>query len=73
MVVAQVGSFAAGFEAARVAGVQQSSQTAAASATQRQGKEEAEEAGLRQTEVVEETSGNQAASSTGERRLDITV
>jgi hypothetical protein len=73
MVVAQVGSFAAGFEAARVAGVQQSSQSAAVSATQRQTSEEAEEAGLRKTEVVEESNSTDSASSAGERRLDITV
>lgn len=73
MVVAQVGAFAANFEAARISGVQQASQSANAAASQRQSNQAAEEAGLRQTEVVEETDENGAASSTGNRRLDITV
>lgn len=73
MVVAQVGAFAANFEAARVSGVQQASQSANASAAQRQNSQAAEEAGLRQTEVVEESDDTGAASSTSNRRLDITV
>lgn len=73
MVVAQVGAFAAGVEAARVAGVQQSAQAQGNTATQRQNSRVADEAGLRKTEVVEESAGSDAASGAGERRLDITI
>lgn len=73
MSVAQVGAFAAGFEAARVSGVQQASQSANAAASQRQNSQAADEAGLRQTEIVEETNEDSASGSTSNRRLDITV
>lgn len=73
MVVAQVGTFAAGIEAARVAGVQQSGQAQSATAAQRQSSAAANEAGLRKTEVVEETDRAEASKATGDRRLDITV
>lgn len=73
MVVAQVGAFAAGVEAARVAGVQQSAQAQATSASQRQNSDAADEAGLRKTEVVEETNRSDASNGASDRRLDITV
>ncbi len=73
MIVAQVGALAGGIEAARISGVQQAAQSASNTASQRQSSEVAEETGLRQTEVVEETKSADAASSTSNRRLDITV
>jgi len=73
MLVAQVGVLAAGVEAARIAGVQQSAQTASTNSTQRQSNQIAQEADLRKTEVVEESSETDAASSTSNRRLDIVV
>lgn len=73
MVVAQVGTFAAGIEAARVSGVQQSAQAQNTTASQRQSSAAADEAGLRKTEVVEETDRAEASSGASDRRLDITV
>jgi len=73
MSVTQIGAVAAGVEAARFAGVQQSGQAASASAVQRQNNRVAEEAELKKTEVVEESSERDPVSSAGERRLDITV
>lgn len=73
MSVTQIGAVAAGVEAARFSGVQQSGQTASASAVQRQNNRVAQEAELKKTEVVEESSERDAVSSTSERRLDITV
>ncbi|MBV5325533.1 MAG: hypothetical protein J0626_09880 [Rhodospirillaceae bacterium] len=57
MSITQIGSVAAGVEAARFAGVQQSGQAA----------------DLKKTEVVEESSERSSVSSTSDRRLDITV
>jgi hypothetical protein len=73
MAISQVGAVAAGVEAARFAGVQQSSQTASTSAVQRQNNRVAEEADLKKTEVVEESSERNGVSSTSDKRLDITV
>jgi hypothetical protein len=73
MSITQIGSVAAGVEAARFAGVQQSGQTAGTSAVQRQNNRVAEEADLKKTEVVEESSDRSSVSSTSDRRLDITV
>nr|WP_298684466.1 hypothetical protein [uncultured Dongia sp.] len=73
MSITQIGSVAAGVEAARFAGVQQSSQTASSTAVQRQNNRVAEETDLKKTEVVEESSDRAPASGAGERRLDITV
>ena len=73
MAISQVGAVAAGVEAARFAGVQQSSQSASTSAVQRQNNRVAEEADLKKTEVVEESSERNGVSSTSDRRLDITV
>jgi hypothetical protein len=73
MSITQIGAVAAGVEAARFAGVQQSGQTAGTNAVQRQNRQVADEAELKKTEVVEESSQRDPVSSTGERRLDITV
>lgn len=73
MAISQVGAVAAGVEAARFAGVQQSSQTATTSALQRQNNRVAEEADLKKTEVVEESSERNGVNATSDRRLDITV
>ncbi len=73
MSVTQIGSVAAGVEAARFAGVQQSGQTSSANAVQRQNNRVAAEAELKKTEVVEESSERSSVSSTSDRRLDITV
>lgn len=73
MAISQVGAVAAGVEAARFAGVQQSSQAASTTAVQRQNNRVAEEADLKKTEVVEESSERNGVSSTSDRRLDITV
>jgi hypothetical protein len=73
MSITQIGSVAAGVEAARFAGVQQSGQAAGANAVQRQNNRVAEEADLKKTEVVEESSERSSVSSTSDRRLDITV
>jgi len=73
MAISQVGAVAAGVEAARFAGVQQSSQNAGASSVQRQNNRVAEEADLKKTEVVEESSERGGVSGTSDKRLDITV
>jgi hypothetical protein len=73
MAISQVGAVAAGVEAARFAGVQQSSQSASASTVQRQNNRVAEEADLKKTEVVEGSSEGTGVSGTSDRRLDITV
>ena len=73
MAISQVGAVAAGVEAARFAGVQQSSQSAGTNAVQRQNNRVAEEADLKKTEVVEESTERNNVSSTSDRRLDITV
>ena len=73
MAISQVGAVAAGVEAARFAGVQQSSQSASTTAVQRQNNRVAEEADLKKTEVVEESSERNGVSATSDRRLDITV
>lgn len=73
MAISQVGAVAAGVEAARFAGVQQSSQNASANSAQRQNNRVAEEADLKKTEVVEESSERNGVSGTSDRRLDITV
>jgi hypothetical protein len=73
MSVTQIGSVAAGVEAARFAGVQQSSRSASSTAVQQQNNRAAEETDLKKTEVVEESSDRAPVSGAGERRLDITV
>lgn len=73
MSITQIGSVAAGVEAARFAGVQQSGQSASSNAVQRQNNRVAEEAELKKTEVVEESGERDPVSSTSDRRLDITV
>jgi hypothetical protein len=73
MSVTQIGAVAAGVEAARFSGVQQSGQVASTNAVQRQNNRVAEEADLKKTQVVEESSGNDPLNTTGARRLDITV
>ena len=73
MAIGQVGAVAAGIEAARYSGVQQSSQSANTSAVQRQNNRTAEEADLKKTEVVEESTERQGVSGASDRRLDITV
>ena len=73
MAIGQVGAVAAGIEAARFTGVQQSSQVASANATQRQTNRVAEEADLKKTEVVEGSSDTSDVSGTSAKRLDITV
>jgi hypothetical protein len=73
MAIGQVGAVAAGVEAARFAGIQQSSQAASANATQRQTNRTAEEADLKKTEVVEESGSASDVSGTSAKRLDITV
>jgi hypothetical protein len=73
MSITQIGQVAAGVEAARNAGVQQSGQTASSNAVQRENNRTAEEAGLKKTEVVEGSSERDSVSSSRERRLDITV
>ncbi|WP_374383647.1 hypothetical protein [Dongia sp.] len=73
MAIGQVGAVAAGIEAARYSGVQQSSQSASANAVQRQNNRTAEEADLKKTEVVEEAGESGDVSGTSAKRLDITV
>ncbi len=73
MPIGQVGAVAAGVEAARFAGIQQSSQSASTNAVQRQNSRTAEEADLKKTEVVEEAGQGGDVSGTSARRLDITV
>ncbi|WP_374651620.1 hypothetical protein [Dongia sp.] len=73
MAISQIGAVAAGVEAARFAGVQQSSQAASANAVQRQTNRAAEEADLKKTEVVEESNEANDVSGTSAKRLDITV
>jgi hypothetical protein len=73
MSVTQIGAVAAGVEAARFSGVQQSGQAASATAVQRQNNRVAEEADLKKTQVVEESSQNDPLNTTGARRLDIKV
>jgi hypothetical protein len=73
MAISQIGAVAAGVEAARFSGVQQSSQTASSNAVQRQNNRVAEEADLKKTEVVEESTESGDVSGTSAKRLDITV
>jgi len=73
MYLTQVGSVAATVEAARVSGVQQASQSASASAVQKQNSKAAQEVDLRRTEVVEEPGDRPGTEGASERRLDITV
>jgi len=73
MNVTQVATVAGAFEAARMAGIQQAGSAAATVSVQREVNRAAEEADVRDTEVVKEPEEKTATSGLMGRHVDITV
>ena len=73
MDVSAVSGVAAGFEGARIAGQQQAAASASASATRKDNQQRAEEADVKQTDVVPENSEASSSGQTGQKRVNILV
>lgn len=73
MNITQVASVSAAIEAARMAGIQQAGSSAATVSVQRETNRAATEAGVRDTEAVQEAEERTATTGSTGRHVNITV